>query len=378
LFINSKFDSGNIVVQSIDGDIAHLEIAPDQHSNYFQWFYFRVSGVLGRRITLNLNNAGQCSFAKGWPGYKARYSYDRTDWKQEASTQFVNGVLSIEHQCESDVVWFAYFAPFTVEQHHQLIADMAQRIGVTHIELGRSVEGRSIDCLQISSESPNAKQIWIFARQHPGESMAQWFAQGALEMLTAPADQHDATINQQLLAQCRFHIVPNMNPDGSARGHIRTNALGIDLNRQWKSPSIEQSPEVFCVWRQMLKTGVDFAMDIHGDETIPANFVAGFKGIPNMREEQWLLFTKFRDQLTAQHHDFQNKLGYPEAAPGQANLALATNAIANHFGCVAMTLEMPFKDHDTNPVPAYGWNPLRCQSLARACLTTLAGLVEEL
>jgi murein tripeptide amidase MpaA len=30
-----------------------------------------------------------------------------------------------------------------------------------------------------------------------------------------------------------FHIVPNMCPDGSVRGHLRTNACGANLNREW-------------------------------------------------------------------------------------------------------------------------------------------------
>lgn len=35
-----------------------------------------------------------------------------------------------------------------------------------------------------------------------------------------------------------------MNPDGSYRGHLRTNASGANLNREWKEPTLEKSPEV--------------------------------------------------------------------------------------------------------------------------------------
>ena len=34
-----------------------------------------------------------------------------------------------------------------------------------------------------------------------------------------------------------------MNPDGSYRGHLRTNAKGANLNREWKKPTQEYSPE---------------------------------------------------------------------------------------------------------------------------------------
>ena len=31
---------------------------------------------------------------------------------------------------------------------------------------------------------------------------------------------------------CTFYVVPNANPDGSVRGHLRTNASGANLNRE--------------------------------------------------------------------------------------------------------------------------------------------------
>jgi len=36
-----------------------------------------------------------------------------------------------------------------------------------------------------------------------------------------------------------------MNPDGSVRGYLRTNANGVNLNREWDKTNPEQSPEVF-------------------------------------------------------------------------------------------------------------------------------------
>ena len=48
--------------------------------------------------------------------------------------------------------------------------------------------------------------------------------------------------------------------------------------------SAEKSPEVLCVRNAMDETGVDFAMDVHGDEAIPANFLAGFEGIPSLTD----------------------------------------------------------------------------------------------
>ena len=112
--------------------------------------------------------------------------------------------------------------------------------------------------------------------------MAEWWMEGALEKLCDPDDP----VARVLRRECTFRVVPNMNPDGSRRGHLRTNAVGVNLNREWHAPSAEKSPEVLCVRNAMDETGVDFAMDIHGDEAIPANFLAGFEGIPSLTERQ--------------------------------------------------------------------------------------------
>src|SRR3546814_16705096 len=85
------------------------------------------------------------------------------------------------------------------------------------------------------------------SRQHPGETMAEWWMEGALERLTDVADP----VARSLRRKARFHIVPNMNPDGSFRGHLRTNAAGVNLNREWHAPSLERSPEVHHVLERM-------------------------------------------------------------------------------------------------------------------------------
>ena len=145
--------------------------------------------------------------------------------------------------------------------------------------------------------------------------MAEWWMEGALEKLT----DDDDPVARVLRRDCTFHIVPNMNPDGSRRGHLRTNAAGINLNREWHAPSAEKSPEVLCVRNAMDETGVDFAMDVHGDEAIPANFLAGFEGIPSLTDRQTELFNLFCERSSASRPTSSASQGYesPGAGPGQ-------------------------------------------------------------
>src|SRR3546814_9392837 len=104
----------------------------------------------------------------------------------------------------------------------------ASQPGVEHRELGLTRDRQPLDLL-VLGEGP--KKVWLYARQHPGESMAEWWMEGALERL---CDEEDA-VARLLRREATFYIVPNMNPDGSRRGHLRTNAVGINLNRDWRS-----------------------------------------------------------------------------------------------------------------------------------------------
>ncbi len=372
ILIDTAFDSGNINVVSIDGATARLSINKDALSDFAQWFHFRVTGADGRELVLKITGLNGSAYPGGWPGYKACVSEDRDFWAR-ASSSFDpaedDGTLTIRYTPASDICWFAYFAPYSMERHHDLVAEAAASEGVTYRCLGHSLDSQPIDCLEMGEGDV---QVWLYARQHPGESMAEWWMEGALECLTDPADPFGRTLRQK----CRLHIVPNCNPDGSRRGHLRTNADGANLNREWAEPSLEHSPEVVGIRNAMDETGVDFAMDVHGDEAIPHVFIAGFEGIPSWTEKQGADYTRYRTILDRRTPDFQTARGYPVARAGQANLSMSTNQVAERFGACAMTLEMPFKDNDDLPDPEQGWSPERSKQLARDCLASLVEWLE--
>ncbi|QXQ07692.1 hypothetical protein KX816_06685 [Sphingosinicellaceae bacterium] len=369
--VSAAFDSGNIEVERIAGPGAiDLRIRKDAHSDFYQWFHFRLTGARGQACTLRIVNCKGSAYEGGWPNYRAVVSDDRQDWTR-APTSYDDGILTIRVTPRGDSLWVAYFAPYSMERHHDLVARIGSHDGVRAEVLGTSIEGQPMDCLHIGN---GAKQVWLYARQHPGESMAEWWMEGALERLVDASDP----VARRLRAACSFHVVPNMNPDGSRRGHLRTNAVGANLNREWAEPTPERSPEVLCVRNAMDATGVDFAMDVHGDESLPHNFIAGFEGIPSITDRQLGLLNDYKAGLARLSPDFQTRIGYPATGPGRANLTMSTNQLAERFGCLAMTLEMPFKDADDNPDPKRGWSPGRSKALGRDCLAALHEVVERL
>ena len=203
--------------------------------------------------------------------------------------------------------------------------------------------------------------------------MAEWLMEGLLMRLLDESDP----VSQALLNEVTFHIVPNMNPDGSVRGHLRTNAVGANLNREWQTPSMESSPEVFLVRDMMKQTGVDLFLDIHGDEAIPYNFLAGCEGIPSYDDQQHTKQEYFIEQFLIASPDFQTKHGYPKSEPGKANMPMATTWVGEYFKCVAFTLEMPFKDNWDLPDPVHGWSPERCMRLGEALCQPILKSIQQ-
>jgi murein tripeptide amidase MpaA len=372
--IDSGFDGGNIDWLGEDESGAlRLAIRKDNQSDFYQWFHFRLSGGRGRDCVLAIVNAGGAAYAEGWRGYQAVASYDRRRWFR-VPTDYDGTVLTLRHRPERDAVYYAYFAPYSMERHLDLLAWAAERPGVSLTSLGRTLDGQPLDLLTVGEPGEGKRSCWAIARQHPGETMAEWWMEGFIERLL---DENDA-LARRLRERARFHIVPNMNPDGSRRGHLRTNAAGANLNREWHDPTPARSPEVLLVRSHMQATGVDWCLDVHGDEVLPYNFLIGTSGIPSYSTRLAELADGFRRAMMQANPDFQITQGYPETSPGRANMTMCSNWVAERFDCLAMTLEMPFKDTGDTPRPEEGWSPARSRRLGAAALDALAAVIDRL
>ncbi len=378
--ISSDFDAGNISCLSSDkaSDI-QLEIEKDTNSHFYQWFYFRMTGARDQACSLKILNAGGAAYPGGWDGYQAVASYDRENWFRVPTTSYDGKTLTIDITPGYNSIYFAYFAPYSMERHADLVAEVQHASHVDLEVLGKTLDGQDMDLLVIgepneNKQDRNKKACWIIGRQHPGESMTEFWMEGFLERLL---DENDP-IARELLKKAVFYVVPNMNPDGSRRGNLRVNAIGANLNREWQAPSLEKSPEVYHVRNKMMETGVDFMFDIHGDEAIPHNFIAGTHGIPSFDDRLLNLLDRFKAYYMEANPDFQVTHGYPQNEPGKGNPAMCGNNTAETHDCLAMTLEMPFKDTDDNPDEFEGWSPDRSAKLGASSLDPLYRLIDDL
>ncbi len=372
--IYSNFDSGNIQIESADSpDDIRLTIPADNQSDFYQWFHFRLESETDQEHNFTITNLAKSAYPEGWKNYHVVVSYDRQDWFR-IPTEFDGDNLMFQLTPEFGSVYFAYFAPYSYERHTDLLYQ-AQTHPLCRLEtLGQSIDGHDISLLTFGQAESEKPHLWIIGRQHPGESMAEWFIEGLLGRLLDETD----TLAKALLDNAVLHIVPNMNPDGSVRGHLRTNALGVNLNREWQSPSMEKSPEVCLVRQRMLETGVDLFLDIHGDEAIPYNFVSGSEGVPGYDARMAALENAFKSALLTVTAEFQDQHGYDKDQPGKANLTVASNWVNHQFKCLSYTIEMPFKDNIAHPDEHYGWSPERSAAFGADTLSAVWAVLGQL
>jgi murein tripeptide amidase MpaA len=371
VLVNTKFDAGSIEIMDVsDPHNLQFRLEPDTNSHFAQWFYFQLSNVAHKNLGITISGLKDSAYPESWVGYSICASYDNNYWFR-VPTVFDGDRLCFSFTPECNTIYFAYFEPYPYQRHLDLISEIGETLVAKHQVLGLTHEGRNIDLLTIGN--PDAKhKIWIIARQHPGETMAEWFMEGVFYRLL---NAHDA-VCRTLLKECIFYCVPNMNPDGAYLGNLRTNSVGTNLNREWLEPSIEKSPEVFYVRQKMLKTGVDMFFDIHGDEELPYVFTAGCVDNPSFSVKQKKLTQAFEGYFPLVNPDYQTKHGYEKGHFNKESATLATNWVGDKFDCLALTLEMPFKDNCQLVDPTYGWNGHRSYTLGASMLTVIHMLIK--
>ena len=377
--ISSNFDCGNIeVIDASDTAAIRLNIRPEQTGplQEYMWFYFVLTGAKVQRCGFRLENAGGTRWApKAWENYRIVASYDRQEWFRIA-TEFDGRVLSWQHEVERDRVWYAYYPPYHAAERMALLNRCAASPRARVEVLGETLDRRDLELVTVGEPGAGRHACWVIGRHHCGETQAEAAAEAILDRLIDEADP----ISRALLQQAVFYVVPNINPDGSARGNHRTNAAAIDLNRAWSNTTREKSPEVWLVRERMRATGCDFLLDLHADETRPYVWPVGTSGIPSLSERQVRLRKAFDQALVRANPDYRPDLPKErvEAAPGTDPLAMAISWTAETFGCLSLIIEFPFLDNMFAPDIRYGWSASRSRLFGAACLDALLAVVADL
>lgn len=369
--ITTDFDAGAVsVISAEQADDIQLAINKDNQSCTRQWFYFAVDTGSSMLQRIRLLNADKVSFSAAWDGYQVFASYDNQHWFR-IDTRYQQGELVLTLNAQAAKVYYAYFVPYPQSRHTALLQQVATMPTVQPGVLGQTPQGHDITLLRIGSTTAEAKKIWLIARQHPGETMAQWLAEGVIKQLS------EYFVAQQAeQSAISFYIVANMNPDGAAMGNHRTNANGINLNRHWAKPDPVLCPEVYLVKQAMLRIGVDAFIDIHGDESLPYNFM--------LAETKHPFADRLKQALAEVDSNFQTEYDYSNVAVGcgarncgsSCGQQTATGFVQQQFGVASMLLEASFK-----PLQQAGqtlaWDHNSAIQLGRSLAVVLCGIAQR-
>jgi hypothetical protein len=200
---------------------------------------------------------------------------------------------------------------------------------------------------------------------------------GRSTCLTDPSDPH----TRKLLARCRIHVVPNCNPDGSCRGHLRTNFAGREpqprMGRTQRDTQPRSAVHPQCDGRNRRALGDGRPWR----RSHPRRLHGRVRRHPfSWTEAQGERYTRASPPASPNAPPISRPgWAMPFRAPARPTSPCRPtslpNALGTSHGCVSMTLEMPFKDTIDANDPEQGWSPERSKLLARECLATLAEMV---
>lgn len=318
LVFESRFESGNLrTAFQVSESEYDLTIRPDFNTTHHsQWFYFSIRNTrMGRTYKFNIINfvkpsslfnsgmrplfysklqassSSSSSSAsskhhndnnhhhhrpKGWFRSGDNICYYQNHLKRGSSRQRYYYTLSFTFEAsdDNDTIYLAYCFPYTYTMLntdlHRLESDPNRSRYVRRRTLCRTLAGNACDMLSITDyeegspdEMRSRKGIVYTARVHPGESNSSWIMRGLLDFLTGPSD-----IARQLRRQFIFKCVPMLNPDGVVNGNYRCSLAGVDLNRQWKTPSPTMHPTIFATKQMIFRLArvrdVLMCVDLHG------------------------------------------------------------------------------------------------------------------
>ena len=332
-------------------------------SNYKIWFYFGVKSTKERNIKISIDNMN--NFYKIFKnGYKIAYieldqgitptqfqnSYNENEennWKRldieyNISLDEKTNLLSIKFNYnlpENRYVLFAYCFPWSYEKNESYLEyiknNYINKLNEANIYyhdeiLTYSKEKRNIHLLTITSKKnidftknepyisglfPDKNRsnlimhdkhiIFITARVHPGETPGTMIFNGILKALI----NIDNPINNILLENFIFKLIPIINVDGVSNGYFRLEQDGFNLNRCYLNPNQKINPENYAITKLFYfyssKYKIRYYFDLHADMNTRGVYTFG-NALKLFEEHVENVLFSFIFKINSPHVDFSH------------------------------------------------------------------------
>ena len=188
------------------------------------------------------NEQGTIMVTLRYSGSQHRYwpktSSDGTHWERLGERHWLaheDGSAMMELKPGPEGLYVSAQETLTLEFHERWRQDIARRFDdVDWQAIGHTEDKRPIFAAMTAPAA--SRYLLLIGRQHPPEVPGALMFMAFAEALLNTRAESCADAGSSACAFFEQHnlvLVPNLNPDGVARGHWRHNARGVDLNRDW-------------------------------------------------------------------------------------------------------------------------------------------------
>ena len=224
----------NGAVLTNDTLITVLITAENTPVNESPWYAFKIWSEKPKKVKIKITYSEGVSHR-----YYPKISRDKSNWENVDSVYYLIDTASVSKgekpkfctfslSINPDTTWISAQELITSTEINNWSAKLDEKPFVSMQEIGKSIEGKPINLLQIGNPE-SKKMIMVLSRQHPPE-VTGWLAmKWFVETLCYETVDAERFRNEY----CVF-VVPLVNPDGVENGHWRHNSGGIDLNRDWE------------------------------------------------------------------------------------------------------------------------------------------------
>lgn len=257
----------------------------DKRNRQASWYYFRLDGLPSTEVVIELTNlVGEYNYRPGTHPVSARtrpvYSYDNSTWRhfgdREVEWDEKEIRLRLRFTPARRRMWIAHVPPYTTADLRGLLREFRRHPHLRSGVVGKTVHGRDVMLLTITNPNradTGKKVIWLMFRQHAWEAPTSHVCEGALRLLLS-RDPEAVRLRDEVI----WKIFPMADPDGVARGGVRFNAHGYDLNRNWDAVDPAGMPEIAAQRKAILDwvdsgRRIDLFMAFHNTES--GEFIEG-------------------------------------------------------------------------------------------------------
>lgn len=247
----------------------------DGRNRQASWYYFEVEGAGAAELTFDMVDLpGEYNYKPNRGAINGDtppvISYDGKTWKHLQTAEYMadEPKLRLRIKPAGSRFRIAHTPPYTSQDLKALRQDIANHPDFQEQIIGPTPDKRPMVLWTIhQGPAEGRKTVWLMFRQHSWESGSSWVGEGAVRELLSKSPA-----SEKLRRDIVWKIFPLCDPDGVARGGVRFNSKGYDLNRNWDVLDAVNMPEITAqraAVRDWLAAGntIDLFLSLHNTET---------------------------------------------------------------------------------------------------------------